>query len=259
MIIRNNGIEIAASVTGNNLKYTVISQTPEATDALKKLGNVADEETGLRLRSNNYPNFNHKERMFYVRGLDNTKDNKETVAKFNSSAEAREAMHALDRLVDKVTKPERMMPAEGGTTHVRMALISKSQAQKLKLSAKNHYPDKHEWSQSKAIKTVNTHYNEHIGQVVDVLNKSLGKVKAEMAEGVVNPHKVCSDDARYAVEQFRKLFSDAEKAGDGKLVAIWRLVSGVRGPDFVDERPEDISDNDHYEEEVPVGIPVGAR
>jgi hypothetical protein len=243
MIIGANGIRIEANVQGNVLTYRVVEQTKRATDTLNYLGEIVDEDTGLRLRSNKRPSFNKTTGKFFIRGIEKTRDNDPVEVAFKSAAKAKEAVEALERLVGGVQLPPGIVPANhndiaapepGGTTAVRFALITKDQANKLCLTGKKFYPEERYWKPARPIRTINKHYNEHIGQVVDVLNKASKKNDTSLSENqVVNPHRATTKGSRQAVEAVRDLFDRAEQ--NGYLVELWRVVTGIRGPDFEDE------------------------
>jgi hypothetical protein len=249
------GIAIDATVRGNNLVYRVVEQSPEASAAIKHLDKIIDEDTNMGLTINNFPNFKHTNKTFFLRGKDETRNNDEVTAKFASPAEAQGALFALDRLVQKIVTPAEMKPTPGATTHVRMAIITKDQARKLCVSANKFYPERREWPNEpvEPVVTENTHYNEHIGQAVDILNKTKTNDPIEYNNRVVNPHKVASEDARYAVEAVRRLFDNAEARGDGALVAVWRLVTGLRAPDV--KNSENKNDGGP-ENPTPAGHPI---
>lgn len=239
MLIEENGIKLEVNTDRNILKFKVLEQDAQASAIIKTFGPIKDDETGFVLRSNKYPACLKKRGKFFLRGSDKDQDNKEVVIEFESSRKATEAKEALCRLVSKVVEPEDLFEGEdhdqeivpGSTTDVRTALITRSQAMHLDLDGKKIYPKERRWVKTKAVVTNNRHYNEHISQVVDVLNKALGG--KEVIGNVLNPHKVSSKQARQAVEAIRNMFDEAEK--NGYLVALWRVVTGVRGPDFSDD------------------------
>lgn len=243
IVIEKNGIKINARLNRHQLIYSVESQSPQFTKLLRHYKHVRDAATGLSLRSNKRPSFSRQENRFFVRGDETEHDNKQVVAKFPSEEDAQEALKALDRLIDKV-RPEEVpsekisigeaVVARGGTSHVRMYLISKSQAQKLQLTGNKLWPENSQWVVSKPHNTNDIkqwHFQEHLGQIVDILNKSVSKdTPEEVQECIVNPHKVSHKQAERAVNAFKKFLKDAE---DGEyLVAAWRIVSGIRSTDF---------------------------
>lgn len=244
MIIEKNGIKINAEVEGSVLKYQVLKQKNSFTNALGVLGIVEDPESGFRMKTNLKPYFKPSKKRnvrgtFYVRGKNHDEDDNEIEIEFGSQRDAEGAIAALQRMIDKVEMPEGVVepihddvaPQPGGTTDVRMALISKSQAEKLSLTAKRFWPEQYRWACKPPIRVADRHYGEHIGQVVDVLNKAHNREEPRRQNGIVNPHYVTHEQARKAVNAFKQLFNDAER--DDYLVAIWRLVSGMRGPDDV--------------------------
>lgn len=272
MIIEGQGIRLWAEVRGSCLRFRVEEQSDDATDALKLLRLVNDDETGFSLKSNKRPSYSHNTKRFFVRGTEREYHDKTVVCNFKSAEEANLALQALQRMVAKVVKPQivedsnvhgRKMgkPVAGGTTHVRWGIIPRSIAVKLDLTAKEYYPDEPNWPEPahvgegskakiakfpiKPICTRNGHYNEHIGQAVDVLNKhhmhANGIRHADTDASIVNPHKVSPLQGYQAVELLRRAFKEAEAGGFE--VAFWRIVTGIRGPDFED-RPGDNDDND---------------
>jgi hypothetical protein len=242
MILDKNGIKVDVSTDGHVLYFRVLEQSEEATEALTLLGQVHDD--GFTLRSNKFPAFNRKTKKFFVRGRGHKKDDRKVTVEFKSAKEATDAMEALDRLLDKVRKPQinlddprdivvgRAIVRQGGTSHVRMAFINKEKAKRLELTGHDNYPNEVvEWKPCEPVVTNNRHYNEHIAQVVDVLNKSV-QDDNDVLGHVINPHRVTQAQAKKAIKAVRKLFDDAER--DDYLVAIWRVVTGIRGPDAVD-------------------------
>jgi hypothetical protein len=242
--IEANGIKIEASVSGPILRFQVLEQSKDATKIITILRQVndPDEKSGYTLRVNNRPHLNKSSGVFFLRGADKTHHSKIVEANMGSSAKATEALAALGRLVNNVKMPEGTdgsdhlldkEPLRGGTTDVRMAFINKAQAKKLHLTAKDFYPEECRWKpDTTPIVTVNAHYNEHIAQVVDVLNKAHGSKKK--TKYVIHGEKVNDQDAKWAYDSIRALFDAAEKNGNGCLVAVWRALTGLRGPDFVD-------------------------
>lgn len=245
MLLKDNGIEVQVGVKGNDFIYKVISQTAEATRLLRQNDKaIRDEKTGLGLYSNKFPSWGPKGKCFFVRGSSKSKDSHEVKASFGSPEEAREAMNAFIGLMTQIKPSEYMVPVLGGTTHVRQALITNEQAKILQLTGHKHYPKERNWKATKSIVTENIHYNEHIGQVTDVLNKSLsGRLPAGIKDGVVNHHKVTGPAALFAVQEFKSLFDRAEHAGKNHLVALWRLVSGMRAPDIDNDENDNNDDN----------------
>lgn len=247
MIVEQNGIKLNIEITQDgDLEYQVLDQTAEFTEILRNMGIVLDEETGLSLRSNKHPSFSLKEKRFYVRGTGSQKYPGDRVvrAKFGSTAEARSAREALLFLISQV-KPENMNQAidvvPGGTSDCRMAIITRSQATTLSLTGHKLWPLKRRWEikgpaalTDKGIVANPQHWNEHIGQLVDVLNKAHG-YKTPDDEDIVNPHKVDTKSAKAAYRIIQEAFDQAEKDGPKTLVALWRIVSGLRAPDITEE------------------------
>lgn len=241
MIIEGNGISIDAEVEGRTLCYRVTRQTKEATGIINAIAPVLDEESPFTLKSNKHPSFNKKLNRFFVRGYNKEEDEKVVSINFKSTALATQALAALERLVKNIVLPDgvspchsdSMKPVPGGTTHIRFAFLNRSMAEKIQLTGKKYYPDEVVWDVgTKPIKTINRHYNEHIAQGVDVLNKAFGNAKTK---GVINPHNVTHDQALSAVNALREMFNHAHE--NDYLIAFWRMVTALRGPDFVD--PED--------------------
>jgi hypothetical protein len=239
MIIEANGIKLETSNNNDGtVAVKILEQSKQATDAIKIRGFIKDEQTGYTLRSNNYPAFKRQNNKIFLRGADHSQNDRVITIPLNPGENLTTINGALQRMVAQATMPavvdpqhknEEMKPIPGGTTHVRFAFITRSMAEKLKLTAQHHYPEKVRWDVgTKPILTVNGHYNEHISQGVDVLNKAYGAKTKDT--GVVNPHRVTSTQAKKAVEAMQKLFKDAE---DGDyLVALWRGVTSLRGAGF---------------------------
>lgn len=121
---------------------------------------------------------------------------------------------------------------KGGTLFVRNAFITKEMAIDLELPYYDLYNIKAIWSASEPISTGNVHYDEHIGQVVDVLNKSIS-VK-DYSEDIVNHHRVGTKSAKLVTKLVRESFIEAHNKGFNYLCAMWSIVTGLRGPDFTD-------------------------
>lgn len=118
----------------------------------------------------------------------------------------------------------------GGTLKVRNAFLTLEMAEYLKVKMSNQYSQRVSWTIAAPIVTNNKHYDEHIGQVVDVLNKA-HKVK-EYSDGVVNHHRVGTKSASFVVKLIRQAINDAYT--NGYLLELWKIMTGLRGPDFVD-------------------------
>ncbi len=239
MLIQGKGISIDANVNGGVLTFSVIEQKKEASEALSLLGLVNDKDTGYSLRMNERPAYNKSKKRFFVRGKDKESNDKLVTINLKSSAEANRALQALQRMVAKVEVPKatatgnRVIYAKGGTTGVRFAIIKRSQAMFLDLTGKKFYPEERFWiPNTKPVVTENRHYNEHIGQVVDVLNKA-HEPATPNDDNIINAHKATPTRSRQALDAVRRGFDEAEAGG--YLVEYWRTITGIRGPDFVDE------------------------
>jgi len=120
--------------------------------------------------------------------------------------------------------------SNGGTLEVRNAFINDTMAEILDLKNANEYSPNIEWIPSKPIMTDNEHYDEHIGQVVDVLNKSVKN--KEYSDGVVNQHRVGSKSAILVIKMIQGAIKEAQEKGDSYLISLWNVMTGLRGPDF---------------------------
>ncbi len=237
MIIANNGIRLNVQQDGTHVSFVVEEQTKEATKILGYHKVLTDDQTGFSLRSNEKPSFNKKLKRFFLRGSD--KDNHEKVVEmaFRSAREATNAIEALGRLINEVKWPEDIspmthnigQPESGGTTDVRFAIITKQQAMKLNLSAKNYFPEERTWVPKKGIVTLNQHYNEHISQCAQILNLATDPNCKIKQKHVINAHKINAERSTKALQLFRDSFDKAER--EGYLIEFWRLVSAIRGPD----------------------------
>ncbi len=243
MILDKNGIKVDVTVSGRTLFYQVLDQSQEATEALQLLGHVHDPESEYTLKANKQPAINLNIKRFFVRGSNIRKHNQRVEKEFPSVAEAKKAADALSRLLDKVQMPEVREPEanqvriggaiveRGGTSHVRMCFINRAMAQHLQLTGHDHYPlELAEWEVCEPVITRNRHYNEHIGQVVDVLNKS--EQPDAVVGHVINHHRVTPQQAKKARKALEKMFQEAYEGN--YLVAMWRTVTGIRGPDARD-------------------------
>lgn len=241
MVISKNGITLEVDRQGSRLTFRVTEQTKAATDILRLLGEVRDPHTGFSLKSNKHPNFNAKKKRFYVRGIESSKNKEPVEVQLRSAEEANQAVEALERLLDQVTLPEPSKEDErlivigncqlhrGGTTHFRFAFLSKMMATRLELTGHKLYPENViDWQKTDSMVINNPHWDEHANQICDVLNKSVSESNKTVGF-VTNPHKVTPKQARYAVDAVRKLFADADK--NDALVAVWRVVTGLRAPD----------------------------
>ena len=228
-----NKLTLEAQILNNVLKYKVTNQSNDFTAALKRAKVIEDGPYSLKY--NRRPAFCTEKERFYLRGSDPEQDNREVRIEFETSEEAIAALVSLQKMIAKVS-PESYTPDHpGSTTAARMALIKRSQAQTLGLTAKDHYPDERSWTPAQPhVLDCNFHFTEHIGQLIDVLNKSVEPQGTQTAADIVNPHKVDKEAAEWAVDAIRNLFDLAEEQGGKHLVALWRIVSGTRAPD-VDE------------------------
>ena len=127
---------------------------------------------------------------------------------------------------------ENMYLANGSTLKVRNAFLSSEMAQILGVKMHYDYARRPTWQVSEPVNTGNKHYDEHIGQIVDVLNKSL-KSK-DYRENVVNHHKVGSKSSTFAVQMIKEALAEAHGLGANYLCALWSVMTGLRGPDFTD-------------------------
>jgi hypothetical protein len=218
-----------------------LEQSKDATKIMVIHRQVIDHESEFTMRTNRHPNFKKSSKVFFLRGSEKDKNDKEVITDFRTPAKAQEALAALKRLIENVKMPEGVdpehtadkEPMRGGTSDVRMAFITKAQAMKLHLTANKYFKEERRWrNDTKPITTVNYHYNEHIGQVVDVLNKAFGADRN--TKGVVHANKINNAECKWAYEAICNMFDEAEKRGDGHLIALWRALTGLRGPDHVD-------------------------
>jgi hypothetical protein len=244
MVVERNGIRIDITQNGRTVNFRVLDQSKQATAALQLLGHVTDEQTGISLRSNKEPSYNRKTKRLFVRGSSREGHNKVVTVETRTAEEARQIVEAVPRLLDQVQYPDQVQAsagriiiggaevAQGGTTHVRMALISRRMAQHLQLTGHDLYPDDPiDWQPCRPAIIKNAHWLEHQGQVVDVMNKSVDN-RPNIKANFINPHRVSPAQARNAVAAFKRLFEEAE-AGN-YLVAMWRLVTGIRHCDSDD-------------------------
>lgn len=253
MIISRNGIEFDVTQTRDGSQVRITKQDKNATAVIKHFKNIVDEETGFSIRSNKFPSFKTKGLRLYVRGAEKTKDDN-VVTIPHKAISFNSLTGALNRIAAQLVKPDyvkiedanafvkqnRVHPTldggvfhGGNTTLVRMAFINREMATKLRLTHHDKYPENCiEWEAIRPIITKNTHYNEHIGQGIDVLNRSIGVEK--YTKYIVNPQNVDIDGARWTVNYLKKAFEEANKKGKYHLVALWRMITAFRGPDFDD-------------------------
>lgn len=244
MIKEKNGIKLNIEVAGNILKYKVLGQTNEATDIIKIIGGVQDDQTGLGMKSNLYPAWAPKKKILFLRGFQSAKKNNEVVVPFRTEREAEQAVEAIDRMLDKVVAPEGIELLEhkkdmafkpGGTSDLRTGILKKSQADFLRLTGKAYYPEERTWRGNvKPITTSNFHYSDHLGQAISVMNHAADSRYKDNRDNVgSNLHKVSFQQAQRAVELLRSSFDVAEQ--DDFLVAYWRLTTGLRSSDVVED------------------------
>lgn len=236
MIIKYDGISIEANTNDNLLLLRVLEQSPEFTSKLKSVDSVTDESTGISIKSNNRPAWKKSTKTIYLRGADASRNDDVITIEFQNPNDCRNAILSVDSLIKAAAeiKSEYEVEANGGTADCRRAIITESQAKVLTLTDHDKWSSKRRWAFTNPVHTINKHYNEHIGQLVDVLNKAFGFV--EDNDSVVNHHKVTQEEAKWAYDYACKFFDEAEAAGPGFLVATWRLISGMRGPDFQDQK-----------------------
>lgn len=120
----------------------------------------------------------------------------------------------------------------GSTLSVRNAFLTNEMATSLGVKYSKDYNNRAVWKVSEPVYTTNKHYDEHIGQIVDVLNKTL-KSK-DYRENVVNHHKVGSKSSTFAVKMIKEALAEAHGLGADYLCALWSIMTGLRGPDFTD-------------------------
>lgn len=256
MRINKNGIELDITNADGGSVIRIVRQSPAVTRILSEYKNITDPDTGFSIRSNSHPSFNKSRLRLYLRGSDRDKNDQEVFIASNIISHNR-LVQTLDRLLGMAVERETVSAREANsfieqnksghigvngkpinkrmanTTLVRMAFINREMAKILQLTDCNKYPDKCiEWEALAPVHTKNAHYNEHLGQIVDVLNKSVGNSK--FITDVVNPHNVTADAAKWMVKHLRSSFEEAHKMGRYHLIAMWRTYTGLRGPDFTD-------------------------
>lgn len=239
MVINANGISINAVVEGKKLLYTVLEQTPQFKQTLEILGGiVTDEESGFSLKSNVRPSYNGRIKRFFVRGTEEKSNDKQVKCKFASADDANAALQAMIRLANMVVVEEEVLTEKkeviydpGGTSALRFNFINKDMATILQMTDHKNYPNAIQpWKPAKPVLTHNRHFNEHIGQGIDVLNKSV-QPNAKLPK-VVNQHRVTPQQAAAAVNSLKQSFRHAHD--NNYLVAYWRLISSIRGIDAED-------------------------
>jgi len=181
--------------------------------------------------------------VFFVRGSQPEHNDRVVVREFETAEKAQEAAEALMRLVSKLGDENAPMNwPDGSITRVRQAIINAEQAKILCLTNKKHWPLQRGWKPSKPYKIDETektrfmaeHWNEHLGQAVDVLNKAHDPTFQLSEEDVTNPHKVDHESCKWAVDSLQGLFDQAQLLGAKHVPALWRLISGMRSPDCVE-------------------------
>jgi|GEM_PF-5260216 len=244
----NSRINVDVKVSGTTLKFKINEQTEDVLSLIKDK-NISVREYSLT--SNNYPFYKPSTKKFYLRGKVGERNNEEVTAQFATADEAKAAKEALIEMIEilgDVETNNAIVVQEGAIGDVRTSIIKKSQAKILQLTNNKSYPNtRRDWTQKQAaildieeegIVANVPHYNEHLGQLVDVMNKSTAEVLPTLENGVVNPHKIDSTAARWAVKAVRDLYDAAEVVGPATLIATWRLISGLRGPDLKDATEE---------------------
>lgn len=245
-----NKITVETTLLNNVLKYKILNQSEDFTAALREHDVLTDENTGFSLKSHNKPNYSNERRRFYVRGREAENNNREVRVSFEDRTQAREALNSLELLLTQVIPEDEVMLPDhpGSTTACRMAIISRDQAQRLSLTAKDYYPDQRRWGVAEPhVIPNNFHFTEHIAQIVDVLNKAEDpNYQTPRDENYVNAHRVDHESCEAALAIIRNAFDEAEDNDeDGKtLIALWRIVSGLRAPD-VDENGDGRERNPH--------------
>lgn len=246
-IFEGFGISVDANVIGRVLRYTVTNQTPEATEIIKFLKVLTDEQSEYNLRSNLRPSYKKSAKRFFVRGTEVEHNAKLVKTTFVTANEANEALAALGRLIARIQEPEieQALPIDeldaepdgvpsqlGSVAHIRFKFINREMAQKLQLTNSAIYPrNVIEWSNTKAMVLRNPHWNEHAQQCIDCLNKSIlpDNNKTKTSGNVINPHVVSVQQAKAAVDLLESCFQYALE--NDILIAWWRLVSCLRSPD----------------------------
>lgn len=251
MLIKDNGIEIDVQNGYNASIVQIVKQTPEATRIVRHYKNIIDNETGLSICTNKFPFFSKQRKRLYLRGIDKAKDNHQVqiptkIISFDNlvrglknvlaevvvegQVDIRNANDFVQANREHVTLDGKKVVG-ANTTLVRMAFINNEMAMKLRLTSRKDYPQEIiDWQPLPPIHTPNRHYNEHIGQIVDVLNKS--KNNREFGDHVVNEENVTIPAAKWAVNKLRELFAEANQKDKYHLIALWRTITGFRGPDF---------------------------
>lgn len=241
MIIEQNGVRVGLEIDGNNLKFQVLDQAEETTKLLRSLGSVTDEVTGFSMRTNKFPSFNHQENRFYLRGTVAEKNAKEVVAKFDNPARAREAVTAIGVLLSKIRPPNGVATTPGSTAACRLALIPRDMAIALRLTDCKNWPAENKWTPAHSMQIGNPHFDEHLAQIVDVLNKAHGAeiVMDRLHEQVaanVHLEKVEREGASWAVAAVKRLLAEGHARGLSAETSLWRIFSGLRAPDVVDSQ-----------------------
>lgn len=245
-VIENDqiGLKIRANVVGHHVEFSILEQSEKVSEILRELNDKKFKLEGNphALTFNRRPAYNKGTGTIFLRGSEDGENNRVIEIPCENIAKARQTFRYLNDLVLSLgneglyDKPI-VVVTPGSTSACRHAIISESQAKILELTGKAHFPEERKWDKIEQPVHVSenedgsAHYNEHIGQFVDVLNKTLTDDQPEYKNGVVNPHKVDSESAVIAVDMVRKLFDEAEGEGDAVLIAVWRIVSGLRAMD----------------------------
>lgn len=245
--VSENGITADLRTEGSSLFYRVREQTPEATRLIKEC-RPGVEDLGFKLRSNRRPNYNHDSKVFFVRGSEQGRNDDEVCAQLGSEAEARQAMFAFVDMIADLSEPERRPPHPGGTTHLRQAFYPREIARTLHVSYNRHYPDQPiEWQPVEPMHSNNAHWNEHIGQGIDVLNMaSTPNLREQFRRGVIHPESIDHESAVAAKQILTEAIQRAHAVGPKCSIALWRLMTALRAPDAGNmvEDPENDPEND---------------
>lgn len=247
-------ISASVEVNDNRLSYRILQQSDKVLNLFKNRDErIIDERTGMGIFANKKPFFKEKSNLFFVRGTERQHDNDQVVCEFDSNDKAEQAFGAFYNLLRNVDREanhqanEVGVPLDGATTHLRMALFPKEFAISLQLTDCKKYPDQLlEWDRvvppvklSDKIKldiaASVDHWNEHIGQAIDVMNRASGKpIPPNIRDAVVNGHKGTVKSAQIAVNIVKQMIETATLHDNDVRRDVWRLISGLRGPDMKD-------------------------